>query len=91
MLLLIRRRIWLDSGFNQCECHIRILHGMSVLAVIEQGNPIMPLGEIHPFLPAALKARHIPARILVCLSGQIAKLYVKRRLVSVHCHWEMHL
>ncbi len=64
---------------------------MSVLAVIEQGYAVMSLRQIHPLLSAALKARHIPARVLVCLAGQVAKLYVKRRLVRVHRHREMHL
>ena len=34
VLFLICHRIRFDAGFNQCQCHIRILHGMSIFAVI---------------------------------------------------------
>ncbi|GFI18765.1 hypothetical protein IMSAGC009_03942 [Lachnospiraceae bacterium] len=50
----------------------------------------MAFGQIHPFLAAAFKARHIPACILVCFSGKAPKLYIKGCLVRMDCHREMH-
>ena len=63
---------------------------MPVLAVIQQGNAVVSLREIHPLLSAALKTCHIPARVLVRLSGQVAELHVKCRLVRVHRHREVY-
>ena len=51
----------------------------------------MPLGKVDPFLSAAFKTRLIPARIGMCLSGQIAKLHFKCSLIRMHIDREMNL
>ena len=91
MLLLIRYRVRLDPGLNQGQGHVGILHGMPVLAVVEQRYPVMPLGKIHPLLSAALKPGHIPAGVLVGLPGQVSELHIKRSLVRVYSHGKMYL
>ncbi len=90
MLFLIGLRIRLNTGFDQSQGDIAVLHGMTVFTIIEQTDAVMPLGHIHPFLSAALKPRFIPARVLMCLARQIAKLNLESRLIRVNIHRKMH-
>ncbi len=90
MLFLIRHRIRLYSGFDQRKRHIGILHGMSVLTVIQKRYAVMSFRKIDPFLSAAFETCLIPACILMCLPRQTAKLHVKRRLIRMHRHRKMY-
>ena len=67
------------------------MDGVAVFAVVEQGDAVVALGEVHPLLPAVLEARLVPAGVLVHLALQAAELHVEGGLVAVHGHGELHL
>ena len=91
MLTLVAFRIRFNPGFDQCQCNHSVLGGMTVLAVIHQRNAVMSLGNIHPFLSAALKAGPVPTGVGMDFPFYASELDVERRLVGMNGSREINL
>ena len=81
----------LHAALDEGQADDAVLDAVAVLAVVEEADAVVALGEVHPLLGTALKACLVPGGVGVDLSGDVAELDFKGGLVRVDVHGELRL
>src|SRR5699024_7419155 len=59
--------VGLDAALEERQADDAVFDAVAVLAVVEQADAVVTLGEVHPLLGAALKAGLVPGGVGVDL------------------------
>ncbi len=83
--------VGLHAALDEGEANDAVPHRVAILAVVEEADTIVALGEVHPLLAAALEPGLVPGGVGVDLPGHVAKLDLKGGLVGMDIHGELRL